>query len=129
MSSMDRMLSGADSWVDVKGNGYLIVDNLGPHSPQDGFQTHVIDDMEWGRNNVFDPQYRHRQRCRRRVLHPPARGVGEHRRLLERGRGRRGRFHQPPRRVHGNRRSPQGIAGLIDNVLAVIRTVEMVTKS
>jgi len=46
-------LSGADSWVDVKGNGYLIVDNNGTSSPQDGFQTHVIDDMEWGRNNVF----------------------------------------------------------------------------
>lgn len=48
------MLSGADSWVDVKGNGYVIVDNIGTNSPQDGFQTHVIDDMEWGRSNVFE---------------------------------------------------------------------------
>jgi hypothetical protein len=46
-------LSGADSWVDVKGNGYLIQGNLGVNSPQDGFQTHVIDDMEWGRDNLF----------------------------------------------------------------------------
>ena len=47
-------LSGADSWVDVKGNGYLLVGNVGTVSPQDGFQTHVIDDMEWGRDNVFE---------------------------------------------------------------------------
>ena len=46
-------LVGADSWVDVKGNGYLIVGNEGITSPQDGFQTHVIDDMEWGRHNIF----------------------------------------------------------------------------
>ena len=48
------LLSGADSWVDVKGNGYTIRGNVGTNSPQDGFQTHVIDDMEWGRNNVFE---------------------------------------------------------------------------
>jgi hypothetical protein len=47
------MLSGADSWVDVKGNDYLISGNLGVNTTQDGFQTHVIDDMEWGRNNTF----------------------------------------------------------------------------
>jgi hypothetical protein len=41
------LLSGGDSWVDVKGN-------LGVNSPQDGFQTHVIDDTEWGRDNVFE---------------------------------------------------------------------------
>jgi hypothetical protein len=48
------LLTGADSWVDVKGNGYLIQGNLGVNSPQDGFKTHVIDDMEWGRDNVFE---------------------------------------------------------------------------
>jgi len=47
------MLSGADSWVDVKGNGYFISGNLGVNTPRDGFQTHVIDDTEWGRNNAF----------------------------------------------------------------------------
>jgi hypothetical protein len=47
-------LSGADSWVDVKGNGYLIRGNVGVNSPADGFQTHVINDMEWGRDNVFE---------------------------------------------------------------------------
>lgn len=46
-------LVGADSWVDVKGRGYLIAGNIGTDSPQDGFQTHVIDDMEWGTGNVF----------------------------------------------------------------------------
>jgi hypothetical protein len=48
------MLSGADSWVDVKGNGYVVRGNTGTASPQDGFQTHVIDDMRWGRGNVFE---------------------------------------------------------------------------
>ncbi len=46
-------LVGADSWVDVKGRGYLIIGNIGTDSPQDGFQTHVIDDMEWGTENDF----------------------------------------------------------------------------
>lgn len=46
-------LRGADSWVDAKGSGYRIEGNVGMNSPQDGFQTHVIDNMEWGRNNVF----------------------------------------------------------------------------
>ena len=48
------LLSGAGSWVDVKGNSYLVQGNLGVNSPQDGFQTHVIDDMGWGRDNVFE---------------------------------------------------------------------------
>ncbi len=45
-------LSGADSWVDVKGNGWLIASNTGAHSPQDGFQTHQIVDGA-GVDNVF----------------------------------------------------------------------------
>ena len=45
-------ISGADSWVDVKGNDWLIVDNVGTHSPLDGFQTHEILDG-WGTRNVF----------------------------------------------------------------------------
>jgi len=42
----------ADSWVDVKGNGWLIEDNTGTASPGDGFQTHEILDG-WGTGNVF----------------------------------------------------------------------------
>jgi hypothetical protein len=45
-------LSGADSWVDVKGNNWLIAGNRGSASPNDGFQTHEIL-PGWGSNNVF----------------------------------------------------------------------------
>ncbi len=47
-------LTGADSWVDVKGNGYVVRGNSGTNSSTDGFQTHVINDLPWGRDNVFD---------------------------------------------------------------------------
>jgi hypothetical protein len=43
---------GADSWVDVKGNGWLIQGNVGRNSPQDGYQTHDVEDG-WGTGNVF----------------------------------------------------------------------------
>ena len=42
----------ADSWVDVKGNDWLIEGNTGTASPVDGFQTHEILDG-WGTGNVF----------------------------------------------------------------------------
>jgi hypothetical protein len=42
----------ADSWVDVKGNGWLIEGNAGTAAPDDGFQTHEILDG-WGTDNVF----------------------------------------------------------------------------
>jgi hypothetical protein len=42
----------ADSWVDVKGNGWLIDGNTGTHSAADGFQTHEILDG-WGTGNIF----------------------------------------------------------------------------
>jgi hypothetical protein len=45
-------LSGADSWVDVKGNGWLIQDNRGSRSPGDGYQTHEVF-SGWGTHNVF----------------------------------------------------------------------------
>ena len=45
-------LVAADSWVDVKGNGWLVLGNHGSRSPQDGFQTHVVEDG-WGQGNVF----------------------------------------------------------------------------
>lgn len=41
-----------DSWVDVKGNGYVIEGNTGKKTPLDGFQTHEIV-KGWGTNNVF----------------------------------------------------------------------------
>jgi hypothetical protein len=45
-------MTAADSWVDVKGNDWLIEDNVGNSSVNDGFQTHQILDG-WGANNVF----------------------------------------------------------------------------
>lgn len=45
-------MTAADSWVDVKGNGWLIEGNTGTNSPADGFQTHEILDG-WGTENVF----------------------------------------------------------------------------
>jgi hypothetical protein len=41
-----------DSWVDVKGNGWLVQGNTGRHSPGDGFQTHEIV-KGWGTGNTF----------------------------------------------------------------------------
>ncbi len=45
-------LTAADSWVDVKGNGWLVAANVGRSSPDDGFQTHVVLDG-WGDRNLF----------------------------------------------------------------------------
>ncbi|WP_338400173.1 right-handed parallel beta-helix repeat-containing protein [Streptomyces graminilatus] len=48
-------LSGShnnDSWVDVKGNGWLFQGNTGSHSPLDGFQSHRIVEG-WGTGNTF----------------------------------------------------------------------------
>lgn len=42
----------ADSWVDLKGNGYSVRDNRGFFSLNDGFQTHIVV-AGWGRNNQF----------------------------------------------------------------------------
>ncbi|MFI6515105.1 nitrous oxide reductase family maturation protein NosD [Spirillospora sp. NPDC050679] len=41
-----------DSWIDVKGNGYLIEGNRGTKTPADGFQTHKIVEG-WGTGNTF----------------------------------------------------------------------------
>jgi parallel beta-helix repeat protein len=46
-------MTAADSWVDVKGNDWLIEDNVGHNSVNDGFQTHQILDG-WGSDNVFE---------------------------------------------------------------------------
>jgi hypothetical protein len=45
-------MTGGDSWVDVKGDNWLIEDNTGTNSPNDGFQTHQIVDGQ-GADNVF----------------------------------------------------------------------------
>ncbi|MGK5172473.1 hypothetical protein [Geodermatophilus sp. CPCC 205761] len=42
----------ADSWVDVKGNGWVVEGNVGTSSPEDGFQVHEVVDG-WGRDVVF----------------------------------------------------------------------------
>jgi hypothetical protein len=42
----------ADSWVDVKGNRWLIRDNTGSAAPRDGVQVHVRR-PGWGENNVI----------------------------------------------------------------------------
>jgi hypothetical protein len=42
----------ADSWVDIKGNGYRVSDNTGSSAVLDAFQVHVV--LEgWGRDNTF----------------------------------------------------------------------------
>lgn len=46
------LISAADSWVDVKGNEWLIEGNTGVNSPLDGFQVHEILDG-WGTGNTF----------------------------------------------------------------------------
>lgn len=43
---------GADSWVDIKGNDWIIEGNVGVNSLLDGYQTHEILDG-WGTRNVF----------------------------------------------------------------------------
>ncbi|CAN5617139.1 hypothetical protein BH10ACT3_BH10ACT3_16600 [soil metagenome] len=45
-------ITGADSWVDAKGNDWLIEGNRGTNSPQDGFQMHQIVEG-WGTGNEF----------------------------------------------------------------------------
>ncbi|MET1005750.1 MAG: right-handed parallel beta-helix repeat-containing protein [Propionibacteriaceae bacterium] len=44
--------NSADSWIDVKGNGYTIENNRGTQSLLDGFQVHV-QAPGWGRDNTF----------------------------------------------------------------------------
>ncbi|WP_250284737.1 right-handed parallel beta-helix repeat-containing protein [Frankia sp. CiP1_Cm_nod2] len=51
--SADR-LTEADSWIDLKGNGWTVVDNTGQGGGniKDGIQTHVESDG-WGRRNII----------------------------------------------------------------------------
>jgi hypothetical protein len=45
-------ITAADSWVDVKGNGWLIIGNKGVQAPEDGYQVHEIVDGA-GYRNLF----------------------------------------------------------------------------
>ena len=45
-----RDMTGADSWVDIKGNAWKVQANRGSLSPEDGFQVHV-EAPGWGRGN------------------------------------------------------------------------------
>ncbi len=62
-------MTAADSWIDVKGNGWLVERNTGRNSPEDGIQTHVVADG-WGRHNVF--------RANRLVVNGPGFGIYVH---------------------------------------------------
>lgn len=42
----------ADSWIDIKGNDYVVELNTGKDAPEDGFQTHVVED-DWGHDIIF----------------------------------------------------------------------------
>lgn len=44
--------NSADSWVDVKGNGWQVTGNTGTNALLDGFQTHVLV-AGWGQGNTF----------------------------------------------------------------------------
>lgn len=46
-------MTEAESWVDIKGNGWLITGNTGSGTPEDGYQVHEILDG-WGVDNVFE---------------------------------------------------------------------------
>ncbi len=46
----------ADSWVDVKGNGWSIQFNKGTSAPVSGFQVHAVV-PGWGTNNVFEGNF------------------------------------------------------------------------
>ena len=59
-------MTDADSWIDVKGNGWLVERNTGRDSPEDGIQTHVVYEG-WGRRNVF--------RANRLVVNGPGYGI------------------------------------------------------
>jgi hypothetical protein len=45
-------MTGADSLIDIKGNDWIIEDNLGAHAPNEALQTHRILDG-WGTGNTF----------------------------------------------------------------------------
>lgn len=44
--------TGGDEWVLVKGNDFLVADNVGHDSPENGFTTNASV-IGWGKNNIF----------------------------------------------------------------------------
>ena len=45
-------MTGADSLMDIKGNGWLVQGNVATNGPEDGIQTHRI--LEgWGARNII----------------------------------------------------------------------------
>jgi hypothetical protein len=62
-------MTDADSWIEVKGNGWLVTRNRGRESPGDGIQAHVVY-KGWGRRNVF--------RANRLVVNGPGYGIYIH---------------------------------------------------
>jgi hypothetical protein len=46
-------MNGGDSWIDVKGNSYIIEENIGNNSILDGFQTHIQQPGGYGNYNIF----------------------------------------------------------------------------
>jgi Right handed beta helix region len=52
LSGTGMVPSAATAWVNVKGNGWKILDNTGMDSPGDGFQVHQVY-PGWGVGNVF----------------------------------------------------------------------------
>jgi hypothetical protein len=59
-------MTHADSWMEVKGNRWLVERNTGRNSRRDGIQTHVVY-KGWGRRNVF--------RANRLVVNGPGYGI------------------------------------------------------
>ncbi|MCA9858782.1 MAG: hypothetical protein KC438_03630, partial [Thermomicrobiales bacterium] len=46
-------MTTGDSWVDLRGNEYVVRGNVGVGSPGDGFQTHNVGNLGWGKQNTF----------------------------------------------------------------------------
>jgi len=49
-------MTEAEAWVNVKGNGYRIIENRGTQSPRDGFQIFIQADG-WGQDTQFVANY------------------------------------------------------------------------
>lgn len=59
-------MTDADSWIELKGNGWRVERNSGRQSRRDGIQTHVVY-KGWGRRNMF--------RANRLVVNGPGYGI------------------------------------------------------
>ena len=52
LSGLGMVRSAATAWVNVKGNGWTVIGNVGQRSVKDGFQVHQVY-KGWGVNDVF----------------------------------------------------------------------------